>query len=206
MRLSPRQRRSREIVAAIREAARQLLDRGDAEAITTQHIADRAGVSIGSLYRYFPNKDAVIAAIYDEEVASFAVENAEALERIRDPGEARTPSEAVRIFLESLVDSQLGRHRHLLEIHGRYYRDHHREFSLSPRIGIDQVEASIRALLEEHGAALGRVDLDHAAFLLSRGSSAIVRIAVEERPEKLGDPSFRDELVEMLTRYLIAGP
>jgi len=56
----PLQRRSRETVAAILEAAAKVFgERGYWEA-TTNHIADVAGVSVGSLYEYFPNKDALI--------------------------------------------------------------------------------------------------------------------------------------------------
>ena len=55
----PVQRRSREAVSAIKTAAAQVLvERGYPQA-TTNHIAKRAGVSIGTLYQYFPNKDAI---------------------------------------------------------------------------------------------------------------------------------------------------
>ena len=49
------------------QAGRQLLGSEGPKSLTTNRIAERAGVSIGSLYRYFPNKDAVLAAIYDAE-------------------------------------------------------------------------------------------------------------------------------------------
>ncbi len=44
--------------------------------------------------------------------------------------------------------------------------------------------------------------LDHASFLMARGLGAILRVAVEERPECLTDPEFVDELVDLFLRYL----
>jgi AcrR family transcriptional regulator len=57
----PKQRRSRATVDAIVEAAAHLLAARGWEASTTNHIAERAGVSIGSLYKYFPNKSSILA-------------------------------------------------------------------------------------------------------------------------------------------------
>ncbi|WP_220446850.1 TetR/AcrR family transcriptional regulator [Nonomuraea deserti] len=62
-RKQPRQQRSRETVAAILEAAAQLFQRHGYADTTTNKIAERAGVSIGSLYQYFPNKDALLVAL-----------------------------------------------------------------------------------------------------------------------------------------------
>jgi AcrR family transcriptional regulator len=62
-RKQPRQQRSRETVAVILEAAAQLFQRHGYADTTTNKIAERAGVSIGSLYQYFPNKDALLVAL-----------------------------------------------------------------------------------------------------------------------------------------------
>jgi hypothetical protein len=63
----------------------------------------------------------------------------------------------------------------------------------------------MRRFLERHAAGVRVRDIDQAAFLVGRGVSAIVRIAVEEHPEKLDEPAFRGELIDMLERYLSAG-
>ena len=62
-RKSPVQARSAATVDAILEAAARILESEGFEGYTTNAIAKRAGVSIGSLYQYFPNKDAVTAAL-----------------------------------------------------------------------------------------------------------------------------------------------
>ncbi len=66
-RKSPKQHRSKEMVEAILEASARILEEGDAP-FTTNHIAERAGVSIGSLYQYFPNADAIMAALIEQHV------------------------------------------------------------------------------------------------------------------------------------------
>ena len=65
----PSQKRSRQTVEKILEAARELIKENDANGssrITTHHIAKRAGISVGSLYQYFPNSDAIIFEVYQE--------------------------------------------------------------------------------------------------------------------------------------------
>ncbi len=59
----PRQRRAEATVAAILEAAAQLVAQRGLAAFNTNAVAERAGVSIGSLYQYFPGKDAIMAAL-----------------------------------------------------------------------------------------------------------------------------------------------
>ena len=193
-RRTPKQRRSREIVQAIVDAGRLLLQESGPAAVTTNRIAERAGVSVGSLYRYFPDKEAVLAAVYESDVSREARELAD--------GEW-IDGQPLEEGLRALVDFQLERHRRLLELEGDFYRSHHRAFSLAQHIGADAVEARIRDVLARAGDVRVR-DVDQAAFLIARGVSAIVRTAVEERPEKLHEPAFRDELCDLLLRYVLA--
>ncbi|SLN52345.1 transcriptional regulator BetI [Aquimixticola soesokkakensis] len=62
-RKTPRQARARATVAAIEEAAAHILTHGGVDALTTNLVAARAGVSIGSLYQYFPTKEAILAEL-----------------------------------------------------------------------------------------------------------------------------------------------
>jgi AcrR family transcriptional regulator len=59
----PTQERSRETVRAILEAAARIFEQVGVDAATTDRIAERAGISVGSLYQYFPNKDAILVAL-----------------------------------------------------------------------------------------------------------------------------------------------
>ncbi|AZD79635.1 TetR family transcriptional regulator [Pseudomonas chlororaphis] len=66
-RKAPKQARSTELVAAILEAATQVLAKEGAQRFTTARVAEKAGVSIGSLYQYFPNKAAILFRLQSDE-------------------------------------------------------------------------------------------------------------------------------------------
>ena len=82
-RLSPRKKpaqpRAAATVHVILEAAANILERQGLEGYTTNEIAERAGVSIGSLYQYFPNKDAVTIALIEREMEGMVEEIVAAL-------------------------------------------------------------------------------------------------------------------------------
>jgi AcrR family transcriptional regulator len=76
-RKAPKQARSHATVEAITEAAARILEQHGHEGFSTNAVAERAGVSIGSLYQYFPRKDALIGALIMRETARL-IEEAEA--------------------------------------------------------------------------------------------------------------------------------
>lgn len=66
-RKAPRQERSAQLVAAILEAAVHVLREQGARRFTTVRVAERAGVSVGSLYQYFPNKESILFRLQSDE-------------------------------------------------------------------------------------------------------------------------------------------
>src|ERR1700690_634503 len=87
----PKQARSTELVAAILEAAIQVLAKEGAARFTTARVAERAGVSVGSIYQYFPNKAAILFRLQSDEW--------------------RGPSELLRVILEDIQRPPLERLR-----------------------------------------------------------------------------------------------
>lgn len=69
---TPRQERARHKVELILEAAMRLLDKGGMALLTTNAVAETAGVSIGTLYQYFPNKEAILDALAEHEMAALS--------------------------------------------------------------------------------------------------------------------------------------
>src|SRR5271163_1119961 len=67
LRKQPKQARSTELVAVILEAALQVLAKEGAQRFTTTRVAEKAGVSVGSLYQYFPNKAAILFRLQNDE-------------------------------------------------------------------------------------------------------------------------------------------
>jgi AcrR family transcriptional regulator len=185
------------IVEAIVEAGRRILEVEGASALTTNHIAERAGISIGSLYRYFPNKESVVAAIC-------AKETRRDVEEIRAAEHWAIDELPLRDALAAIVDFQIQRHRRLVALASDVYRAQQEEFSLASHMGADEIVGHMRSLLLRHSAEVRARDREVAAFLIARDLSAIVRRALEEQPEQLSDPAFRDELVDLAVTYVTA--
>jgi AcrR family transcriptional regulator len=77
----PRQARSAETVAVIVEAAARILEKRGLDGFTTNAVAEEAGVSIGSLYQYFPKKDALIGALIARETSQLIAQAEAAAQR-----------------------------------------------------------------------------------------------------------------------------
>jgi AcrR family transcriptional regulator len=73
-RKAPRQERAAATVAILLEAAARILERKGLEGYNTNAVATKAGVSIGSLYQYFPNKDALTVALIERETAQLLLD------------------------------------------------------------------------------------------------------------------------------------
>ena len=80
IRQAPRQERSRASIDFILDAAAQVLERDGEAGFTTNAVAERAGVSIGTLYRYFPDKLAILKALGMRETVAFRKVVARAME------------------------------------------------------------------------------------------------------------------------------
>jgi len=131
----------------ILEAAAQLFDREGLKA-TTNHIADRAGVSIGSLYQYFPNKHALMRALAQRHVRDASLRIDAAFKRLRH--EEPPFEESMHAILEAVVDL----HRDRPGLHRLMHR-------IAPRLPADldmlsEFEAHIAGEIAYHLARCGR--------------------------------------------------
>ena len=97
----PQQARSTELVATILEAAAQVLAKDGAEHFTTARVAKKAGVSIGSVYQYFPNKAAILFRLQSEEWR----QTSNSLRAILEDVE-KSPLERLRALVHAFVRSE----------------------------------------------------------------------------------------------------
>ncbi len=103
----PRQARAAETVALVLEAAAQILETRGLAAFTTNAVAERAGVSIGTLYQYFADKNAILIGLAKREMQASLVEIGRALQGEADPSaEAR-----IRAVVRVMVNAFGGRRR-----------------------------------------------------------------------------------------------
>src|SRR5689334_5887194 len=105
--LTPRkdsqQDRSKATVEAILTAATQVLSKLDIDKMTTNKIAEVAGVSIGSYYQYFPNKESLLAKLIDREVVGYA----QKMEALFEKNQDKSLDELMQILLNDLCDQFL---------------------------------------------------------------------------------------------------
>jgi AcrR family transcriptional regulator len=182
-------------VNALIEATARILVREGFDKASTNRVAEVAGVSVGSLYQYFPSKEALVAAVIERH-------NQEIMETVRgELAEAATQplAEGVRKLIAVAVkahqvDPKL--HRVLAE--------------QIPRVGkLDKVEsfngenfALFRGYLESHRDEIRDLDLDLVSFVCVTSIEAITHNAVLHHSERLSDEAMQ-ALVEEGARLII---
>jgi AcrR family transcriptional regulator len=196
-RKAARQDRSQMTVDAILEAAARLFAEGGLDAVNTNRIAELAGVSIGSLYQYFPSKQAILGELIDRHAARTIEALSAKLAELATRPVAAVLREIVEILLEAdTVDLNL--HRVFLDRlpdAGRIEQRHGE---------IRRMTAAVRTLvLEPRRGALAVADLDVAAVVLVHALEAVTNAVVFEFPDRLRDPTLVDEITALATRYLL---
>jgi AcrR family transcriptional regulator len=193
----PRQNRAAETVSAILEGAAQVLEAGGLAAFTTNAAAERAGVSIGTLYQYFADKNALLRALAEREVNRALTDVARALDGDSDPSvEGR-----VRGIVRAMINAFGGRQRARKAVTQAVLAQ-----------GADSgFLASIAAFISEIGARVGRNPQAVFAaltaeqiFVLSRAVMGAIRSAVLEEQPMLRSRGFEDEMVRLVLAYLDA--
>jgi len=197
-RKSASQERSRATVDALLEATTRILIKEGYDRASTNRIAEVAGVSIGSLYQYFPSKEALVAAVIDRHTQEIAEVTRNALVKAA----ARPIEDAAREFVSAAIDG----HRVNPKLHGVLAEQ-------IPRIGrLQKIEAFqqegyalVRGYLEAHRDEIDVANLDLAAFILVTVVEALTHAAVLRRPDILNDEKakqFVDDATRLVVRYL----
>jgi len=197
-RKAPRQSRSQATVKAILDAtAHILVERGFAAA-STNAVAERAGVSIGSLYQYFPNKDALVSALRARHGEQMKAVIQRALTKAMDA----TLVDALAVLIEATVEA----HRVDADLHRvlEEQLDSMEADSLHDEY-VDVMEDRIVALLARHRGEITPPDLRLAAFMLLQAAHGLVHAVVRQRPKGISLKHATQEIVNMMAGYL-AGP
>ncbi len=195
-RKKPQQDRAKATVDSLLEAAEQLLIEVGFHKASTNKIAERAGVSVGSLYQYFPNKEALVAAV----VKNFGDRQFELLaEKLQEVGDAPL-EEAVSMLIHAMLEAKL-----LEPELSRVL------FEQLPPIGqvdvlvdwIERASAVVQMALEMRRDELRVDDLEMASFVLVNACHGVVHTAALQRPELLEEGrGLADETVQLVLGYL----
>src|SRR5262252_6810703 len=179
-RKSASQQRSRVTVDALLGATARILLKDGYDRASTNRIAHVAGVSIGSLYQYFPSKEALVAALIDRHKQQIIQVLRDALTKVATRPVADAARELVKASIDAhRVDPRL--HRVLAEQIPRVGR-------LDNMQAIDrETYALVRRYLEAHRNEIDVADLDLAAFVCVTTVEALTHAVVVYRPEVLDD-------------------
>jgi AcrR family transcriptional regulator len=165
----PSQARARHTVDAIIEAAARILEELGFSGYTTNAVAARAGVSIGTLYQYFPDKDALVGALIDRETTRF-------VDEVESAAMARSARDALGAVIRAAVGHQARRPRlaRLLDFE---------EARLPLDAEIQRVRTKFAVILS---GVLDRQDLPRQADISTATSdvAAIVRGMVDDAGER----------------------
>ena len=189
------QERSRATVDALIEATARILVKEGFDKASTNRIAAKAGVSVGSLYQYFPNKEALVAAVIDR--------HHEDLMRIVRGVLAEVAALPLEQAIRKLVATAVQAHRIDPKLHRVLMEQIPRTGRLENMETFNRENYALFArYLEGHRNELRAVDLELAAFVCVTSIEALTHTAVLHHSEMLSDEAV-DTLVDEATRLVI---
>lgn len=203
VRIAPRkqakQERSRHTVEALLQATARVLSREGYDKASTNRIAEVAGVNIGSLYQYFPNKDALVAALIDRHIDELrGVMNESMTTLLMNPAPLAARAVVEAYLKLHQLDPALN--KVLLEQVPRVAR-------LNPMIRVRLAIIDVtRGFLAARRSEIDVDDVDLAAFVIVQATEALIHAAILERPELLKDRRYTDQIVKVILRYLGVKP
>jgi AcrR family transcriptional regulator len=182
----PQQNRARQKIELIFEATMRLLHDGDIASLTTNAIAEKAGISIGTLYQYFGDKEGVLNALAQRELETLAAKVMRAMSESPRPGVQKR----IELLTSAVLDSYGGRRR----VH-RLLFEH--ALTRGPGARLNPLYA---AVVEQ----LGRGDLPKLtrseAFVLTHAFGGVMRAVVAN-----SGPSLKREELEAALARLVRG-
>jgi AcrR family transcriptional regulator len=201
----PKQSRSQILVNAIQEACLQILHSKGAEQLSTQNIADVAGVNIASVYQYFPNKDAVLASVYDKELQYLADLTAEHFADIHAMSERTLEG-----TLGAIIDLEADQLVALYQLNPDFYVQYNRSYDVHS--AVDEKTQSMQNpswndwfpdFLSIHKNRLRSDDIATLSFIARNTMRGVLQAALDEDPGLLASETFRAEILTVLLRYLV---
>ncbi|MFA5631250.1 MAG: TetR/AcrR family transcriptional regulator [Porticoccaceae bacterium] len=191
----PSSNRAKKTVEAILQAFESLCEQYGYDGVTTNLLAEKSGVSIGGIYQYFPNKQAIAIALYEETISAVATRLREiALKNINDA-------------LDVMISRNLG-------ILLSFYKRHSYVLFVLPEAN-DELRKSIghitehhlidrssRLYLEQHLDEMGDVDLDRLRYVMALVVRGAMRDYLFSPHPEISDEGFVAAISLMLVRYI----
>jgi AcrR family transcriptional regulator len=195
LRKQPIQARSRQTVAAILQATAQVLMTNGYDGTTTNLVAEKAGVSIGSLYEYFPNKESLVAALASVHIA-------ELMARV-DAVLSMPIDETPRAVVAALIRAGLDAHRIDPALHKVLVEQVPRIGTLAASLDISSVlQRKIEGDLRRRAPRLPAARVRIIALVLETCIEALTHRAVVDAPDWLETGEIEREALRLLEPYI----
>lgn len=176
------------------QACLQILDEEGAGALTVARIAELSGAAVGSIYQYFPSKDAIIAMLYERVLD----QETEQLLVMREGLVDLPLAAALRQILANIIRVELRLYQLNPDFHLRHHAALHLGMWRGPyRTAVEFIEATWLSLLQIYASEISTPHPALAAYLLGQGLRSVIRSALQDIPEQLESPSFLDSLIAM---------
>lgn len=193
-RRKPLQARARVTVEAMLDAAVKLLKREGASSITTNRIAETAGVSIGSVYQYFPNKHEIFIALHERHIQQ--------VERIMRERVIECSGEPLERLVASLVEGMIETHSLDPELSTLFQSEVPHRAGGTSDFSV-RLHHCFRDALASHGKNIGgKMHLDLRAFFLGNMLDALGHAVVLRRPPGLSLHRAKAEMQRAILAYL----
>lgn len=193
-RKQPKQDRSQATVEAILMAAAHILTELGLDAFTTNRVAERAGVSIGSLYQYFPNKKALLFALAQQDAEKMRQLAQDHLTNV----EHLTIAQVVQQVVRAAIATYSANPRLHQVLHEQISRD-----QVMPAGSESQVENLLRSFLDQRRDQIQSDNLDLTVFMVSRTIESLIQRAILDRTPWLESGELEAELTRLLSGYLV---
>jgi AcrR family transcriptional regulator len=192
----PQQDRSRMMVEAILEATARILTEKGYSKTNTNHIAELAGVSIGSLYQYFPNKESLMAALIQQH----SDEMVELVESKLNNSFDTPLEEAIPQLVRAIIAAHA--------INPRLHQVLNEEIPLSRELDPaekidDRINQILLKYLERWRDRLAPQDLKMTVFIFAHTIESLCHAAVIEEQQYMDNDDFEREVCRLLLSYLI---
>lgn len=198
----PKQERSQATVQAILIATTHILTEDGYDQLTTNRVAERAGVSIGSLYQYFPNKKALIFALAEHHANEMMQLAQRHLTGIGGDEAAQPEDCSITAVLRRIIRAAMAAHA----VNPKLYRVLHEQIPHSEvmqQLDTSKIDDVLRSFFLERQEQLKPKNLDLTVFMVERTIRAVIQGALIDQPELLQTGELEQEMMNMLSAYLV---
>jgi AcrR family transcriptional regulator len=194
------QERSQETVTAILEAATHILTEGESHEISTNKIAVKAGVSIGSLYQYFPSKESILNSLLEKHLTWKLEMISKRLDEIL--ASKKAPEKVIEEFVDLLIELKLKNLK--FERALTFYFTRANDMETLKKLDEKMIE-KINATFLPHRALFPGFDPEWSIFILFYTLRGVIINTSIQRTSEVKNPKLRKELVRLLKGYLLQG-